>query len=52
MAMLENYVLGSWIKGDGAGQELYNAVTGDVIATAYYKRFRLSANNRLRQKYR
>lgn len=37
MAMLENYVLGSWLKGDGTGQELYNAVTGDVIATATTK---------------
>ena len=35
--MLENYVLGNWIKGDGAGQELYNAVTADVIATASTK---------------
>ena len=37
MAMLENYVLGNWIKGDGTGQELYNAVTADVIATASTK---------------
>ena len=35
--MLENYVLGSWLKGDGAGQELYNAVTGNVIAAASTK---------------
>lgn len=34
---LQNYVLGSWITGDGQGQELYNAVTGDVIATASTK---------------
>ncbi len=34
---LENYVLGSWITGDGQGQELYNAVTGDTIATASTK---------------
>ena len=34
---LENYVLGSWIQGDGNGQELYNAVTGETIATASTK---------------
>lgn len=34
---LQNYVLGSWITGDGQGQELYNAVTGDVIATTSTK---------------
>jgi oxepin-CoA hydrolase / 3-oxo-5,6-dehydrosuberyl-CoA semialdehyde dehydrogenase len=34
---LENYVLGSWITGDGQGQELYNAVTGETIATASTK---------------
>ncbi|MFN4006267.1 MAG: phenylacetic acid degradation bifunctional protein PaaZ [Chitinophagaceae bacterium] len=28
MQQLENYILGSWIKGDGQGQTLYNAVTG------------------------
>ena len=37
MQALENYVLGNWIKGDGVGQELYNAVTGEVIATATTK---------------
>ncbi len=31
---LGNFVLGKWIEGDGAGQELYNAVNGDLIATA------------------
>ncbi len=35
--MLENYVLGSWVTGDGQGQELYNAVTGESIATASTK---------------
>ena len=34
---LQNYVLGSWITGDGQGQELYNAVTGETIATASTK---------------
>lgn len=37
MHSLENYVLGSWIKGDGEGQLLYNAVTGEAIATATTK---------------
>lgn len=37
MATLENYILGKWIKGDGEGQNLYNAVTGDVIASASTK---------------
>ena len=34
MSKLDNYVLGKWIQGDGAGQALYNAVTGDQIASA------------------
>jgi oxepin-CoA hydrolase/3-oxo-5,6-dehydrosuberyl-CoA semialdehyde dehydrogenase len=32
MQALENYILGKWIKGDGDGQALYNAVTGTQIA--------------------
>jgi len=31
---LENYVTGRWITGDGDGQQLYNAVTGEAIAAA------------------
>jgi oxepin-CoA hydrolase/3-oxo-5,6-dehydrosuberyl-CoA semialdehyde dehydrogenase len=31
---LENYVTGQWITGDGEGQQLYNAVTGEAIAAA------------------
>lgn len=31
---LENYVLGSWIAGDGNGKPLYNAVSGEQIAIA------------------
>ncbi len=31
---LGNYVLGEWVEGDGEGQKLYNAVNGDLIATA------------------
>lgn len=33
MNKLENYITGSWIRGDGDGQVLYNAITGDPIAT-------------------
>jgi len=34
---LGNYVLGRWIEGEGEGQKLYNAVNGDLIATATTK---------------
>src|SRR6187551_2327013 len=34
---LGNYITGRWIEGDGDGQELYNAVNGEVIATATTK---------------
>src|SRR5690242_12937800 len=34
---LGNYVLGNWIFGEGEGQQLYNAVNGDLIATATTK---------------
>ncbi|MBC7875369.1 MAG: phenylacetic acid degradation bifunctional protein PaaZ, partial [Ferruginibacter sp.] len=37
MNKLENYVTGNWITGDGDGQLLYNAVTGDVVASATTK---------------
>jgi oxepin-CoA hydrolase/3-oxo-5,6-dehydrosuberyl-CoA semialdehyde dehydrogenase len=37
MRKLENYVLGKWITGDGEGQKLLDAVTGDTIATATTK---------------
>lgn len=30
---LENYVTGKWIRGDGAGEILYDAVTSEAIAT-------------------
>ncbi len=30
----ENYITGSWIRGDGDGQALYNAVTGEQISSA------------------
>ncbi len=34
---LENYISGKWITGDGDGQQLYNAVTGETIASASTK---------------
>ena len=34
MTKLENYIAGKWICGDGDGQVLYNAVSGDPVATA------------------
>ncbi|MBS4064634.1 MAG: phenylacetic acid degradation bifunctional protein PaaZ [Chitinophagaceae bacterium] len=37
MMKLENYISGHWITGDGDGQTLYNAVTGEAIATASTK---------------
>lgn len=37
MYTVENYISGNWIKGDGDGQLLFNAVTGDPIARATSK---------------
>ena len=37
MKKLGNYVTGKWIEGDGDGQQLYNAVNGEVIAAATTK---------------
>jgi len=34
---LENYITGNWITGDGNGQELFNAVTGETIGFATTK---------------
>ena len=34
MYKLGNYVTGNWIEGDGQGQQLFNAVNGEAIATA------------------
>lgn len=34
---LENYVQGKWVTGDGDGQVLYDAVTGEAVATASTK---------------
>ena len=37
MNKLGNYITGHWIIGDGEGQTLYNAVTGDTIGSASTK---------------
>src|SRR6478672_553678 len=37
MNKLGNYITGKWITGDGEGQLLYDAVTGDAIAAATTK---------------
>lgn len=37
MKKLGNYITGNWIEGDGDGQQLYNAVNGDIIAAATTK---------------
>ena len=37
MRKYENYALGSWIKGDGEGTPLYNAINGEQIGTATSK---------------
>lgn len=37
LQQLNNYALGKWIAGEGEGQLLYNAITGDAIATASSK---------------
>ena len=34
---LENYITGNWVTGDGNGQELFNAVTGERIGYATTK---------------
>ncbi|MGV3528195.1 MAG: phenylacetic acid degradation bifunctional protein PaaZ [Flavisolibacter sp.] len=37
MRKLENYLSGKWITGDGDGQPLYDAVTGETIAAVTTK---------------
>lgn len=37
MYQLENYCCGEWIRGEGSGQELYNAVTGEPLSSASSK---------------
>ncbi len=34
MTKLQNYVCGKWIEGEGAGVPLFNAITGEQIASA------------------
>lgn len=37
MTKLENYIGGKWVTGDGSGQTLFNAVTGEPVAAANTK---------------
>jgi len=37
MKKLGNYVMGYWMEGDGNGQQLYDAVNGELIAAATTK---------------
>jgi oxepin-CoA hydrolase/3-oxo-5,6-dehydrosuberyl-CoA semialdehyde dehydrogenase len=37
MIKLKNYIKGNWIEGEGEGQTLFNAVTGESISTASTK---------------
>jgi oxepin-CoA hydrolase / 3-oxo-5,6-dehydrosuberyl-CoA semialdehyde dehydrogenase len=37
MKQLLNYTCGEWVAGSGQGQELFNAINGDVVATASSK---------------
>src|SRR3954471_15829149 len=37
MMKLENYITGNWITGDGEGQALYDAVTGEELGRATTK---------------
>lgn len=37
MTRLENYIAGEWVKGAGEGQLLYDAVTGEQLASASTK---------------
>ena len=43
MNKLENFVEGRWITGDGEGQVLYDAVTGETIAAATTQGFDFKA---------
>ncbi|SDX16499.1 oxepin-CoA hydrolase / 3-oxo-5,6-dehydrosuberyl-CoA semialdehyde dehydrogenase [Hydrobacter penzbergensis] len=43
MSKLENYILGKWIPGDGEGQSLFNAVTGEQVASATTKGIDMAA---------
>jgi len=43
MYRLQNYIAGEWVNGAGDGQNLFNAVTGEEIATASTKGFDFKA---------
>jgi oxepin-CoA hydrolase / 3-oxo-5,6-dehydrosuberyl-CoA semialdehyde dehydrogenase len=43
MNKLGNYIGGHWITGDGDGQQIYNAVTGEAFATATTKGIDMAA---------
>ena len=43
MNKLQNYALGQWAAGSENGQELYNAITGEAIATVSSKGLDFSA---------
>ena len=34
MQKLENYILGKWVEGEGSGQQLYHAISGQPIYVA------------------
>jgi hypothetical protein len=46
---LQNYVTGRWITGDGDGQMLYDAVTGDPVAAATTKGLDFSPDTGIRK---
>lgn len=37
MVKLGNFIQGKWMEGDGEGQQLFNAITGETIASATSK---------------
>ena len=43
MKKLQNYISGNWVEGDGDGQTLFNAVTGDPVASACTSGFDFAA---------
>jgi oxepin-CoA hydrolase/3-oxo-5,6-dehydrosuberyl-CoA semialdehyde dehydrogenase len=43
MKKLKNYVQGQWISGEGDGQTLFNAVTGEPIARTSTKGIDMAA---------
>jgi oxepin-CoA hydrolase / 3-oxo-5,6-dehydrosuberyl-CoA semialdehyde dehydrogenase len=43
MNKLENYIAGRWMEGDGDGQTIFNAVTGEPIAIATTKGINFAA---------